>query len=322
MKLIIQVPCYNEADTLPAALADLPREVAGFDRVEWLVVDDGSSDGTAEVARRHGADHVVRHPVNLGLARAFCTGLEACLARGADVIVNTDGDNQYCAADVPALVAPILAGEAELVVGTRPIGDIEHFSPVKKLLQRLGSRVVRKASRTEVGDAPSGFRAFSRRAAMQLNVFGEYTYTLETLIQAGQKGIAVVSVPVRVNAPLRPSRLVRSVPDYLRRSGFTIGRIFMTYRPMRFFLALGAVPFAAGVGLGARFLVFYAAGHGAGKIQSLILASLLMSLGFLLFVLALLADLIAVNRKLLEKLDWRIRQAEERFKGGAPHDAP
>ncbi len=310
MKLIIQIPCYNEEKTLPETLADLPREVPGFDAVEWLIIDDGSADATAEVAKQHGVDHVVRHAKNLGLARAFMTGLDACLERGADAIVNTDADNQYVAADIPRLVAPIADGSADIVVGTRPIGDIEEFSALKKLFQRLGSWVVRKASHTPIEDAPSGFRAFSRSAAMQLNVFSEYTYTLETIIQAGMKGIAIMPVPIRVNPSTRPSRLVRSIPSYLKRSAGTIVRISMTYRPLQFFLALGSIPFVPGLVLALRFFWFYIEGQGDGHVQSLILASLLMSFGFILWIVALLADLISVNRKLLEELSWRIRRAE------------
>ena len=257
MKLILQIPCFNEAETLPVTLACLPRSVPGFDRVEWLVVDDGSADSTAEVARRHGVDHVVRLPRNRGLARAFSCGIEASLGAGADVIVNLDADNQYDARDIPKLVAPILSGEAQLVVGSRSIETIGEFSPLKKLLQRLGSWVVRIASRTSVPDAPSGFRAMSRDAASQLNVFSDYTYTLETIIQAGQRGMAVSSVPVRTNAALRPSRLMKGIPSYVRRSILTIVRIFMTYRPFEFFAIPGAISLLAGLALGIRFLYYY-----------------------------------------------------------------
>jgi glycosyltransferase involved in cell wall biosynthesis len=312
MKLIIQMPCYNESQTLPAALSELPRQVAGFDQVEWLIIDDGSTDNTVEVAKAHGVDHVVSFPRNRGLAKGFMAGLDACLAHGADVVVNTDADNQYCAADIPKLTQPILDGQAEIVIGSRPIAQTEHFSPVKKFLQKLGSWVVRKASGTAVADAPSGFRAIARSAAMQLNVFSEYTYTLETIIQAGHKGISVISVPIRTNEDLRPSRLVKSIRSYVQRSILTILRIFMTYRPFRFFSMLGLIPFSLGFLLGLRFVYFYIAGAGSGKIQSLMLSSLLMSFGFMLFVVALLADLIAVNRKLLEKVDWRLRLLEEK----------
>ena len=311
MKLIIQIPCYNEEESLSVTLSQLPREVPGIQCVEWLVIDDGSTDNTSEVARRAGVDHVIRFPENRGLAKAFMAGLEAGLAAGADIIVNTDADNQYFAGDIPNLIAPILEGKAEMVIGARPITDIEHFSFAKKLLQKAGSWAVRKASATNVVDAPSGFRAISRRAAMQLNVFNEYTYTLETIIQAGHKGIAVVSVPIRVNEDLRPSRLVKSIGGYVKRSAWIICRIFMTYRPLRFFLIMGSVPFGMGCLLCFRFLAAYLAGHGQGKVQSLILASILLGFGFMLLVVGLLADLIAANRMLLEKILWRVRQVEE-----------
>ena len=307
MKLIVQVPCYNEAETLAATLADLPREVAGFDTVEWLVVDDGSTDATRQVALDGGADHVVRHTSNQGLARAFMSGLNACLQRGADVIVNTDADNQYDAGDIPALVAPILDGTADIVVGERPIQVIRHFSPLKKMLQKLGSWVVRIASNTSIPDAPSGFRAISRGAAQQIAVFNDYTYTLETIIQAGQKHIAITSVPVGVNEDLRPSHLVSSIPYYIARSVVTIVRVFVIYRPFRFFSSLAAVTFLAGFAIGVRFLFFYLTGDGTGHIQSLILATLLMGAGFQLFLVAFIADLLAANRKLMEDLLYRMR---------------
>ena len=312
MKLIIQVPCFNEAGTLAATLADLPREVPGFDAVEWLVVDDGSTDDTRGVARDHGVDHIVGHTSNQGLARAFMTGLDACLRHGADVIVNTDADNQYNAAGIPALVAPILDGSADIVVGERPIRVIHHFSPVKKALQKLGSWAVRMASKTSIPDAPSGFRAISRAAAQRLVVFSDYTYTLETIIQAGQKNIAITSVPVEVNEELRPSRLVTSVRAYVTRSVVTIVRVFIIYRPFRFFASLAAVCFFAGFAIGVRFLVFYLTGDGSGHVQSLLLATLLMGAGFQLFVVAFVADLLAANRKLLEELLYRARIADRR----------
>ncbi len=310
MKLIIQIPCYNEAGTLGTTLRDLPRSVPGFDCVEWLVIDDGSTDGTAQIAAAEGVDHVVVLPTNRGLARAFMAGLEASLRAGADVIVNTDADNQYYAGDIPALVAPVLEGRADMVVGARPIEQIAHFSPLKKLLQRLGSRVVQLASNTQVPDAPSGFRAFSQSAALQLNVFNSYTYTLETIIQAGQKGMTVVSVPIRVNADLRPSRLVRSIPQYLFRSTLTIGRIFLTYRPLRFFLTVSAGLFIPGILISVRFLYEMARGHGQGHVQSLILAAILLLASILFFVLGLLAELISVNRRLLEDQRTRLARLE------------
>ena len=322
MKLLIQIPCFNEAESLPHALAALPRTVRGFDRVEWLIVDDGSTDGTAEVARAFGVDHVVRHPSNQGLARAFMTGLEAALQRDADVIVNTDADNQYDAADIPVLVQPILDGEAEFVIGARPIAEIAHFSPLKKALQRLGSWVVRAASRTDVPDAPSGFRAMSRSAAQRLVVFNDYTYTLETIIQAGQKNMAITSVPVRVNADLRPSRLVKSIPSYVRRSIVTVGRIFVIYRPFRFFASIGLILFAIGFLIGLRFLVKYLEGDGVGHVQSLILASVLLGMGFQTILIAFVADLLAANRKLLEDVRYKTALLADRDRARATKAAP
>jgi glycosyltransferase involved in cell wall biosynthesis len=318
MKVIIQIPCFNEAETLGIALDCLPRSLNGVNQVEWLVVDDGSKDRTAEMAREHGVDHVIRHTRNMGLAQTFMTGLNACLERGADIIVNTDADNQYNAGDIPALIAPILAGKADLVIGARPIQSIEHFSPVKKLLQKLGSWVVRFASKTDVPDAPSGFRAMSREAAQKLVVFNNYTYTLETIIQAGQKNMAIASVPVSVNEDLRPSRLVRSIPAYIKRSIGTIVRIFVIYRPFRFFATAGAVLFAGGLFIGLRFLWYYLQGQGGGKIQSLILASVLLVMGFQAFLVAFLADILAANRTLIEDVRFKLARLtdSEQFNNG------
>jgi glycosyltransferase involved in cell wall biosynthesis len=313
MKLIIQIPCYNEEGTLPTTLAALPRQLPGINRVEWLVVDDGSEDRTAEVAKACGVDHVVRLPRHQGLARAFLAGLEASLRAGADIVVNTDADNQYPASDIPKLIAPILEGRAEIVVGARPIGELGHFSPWKKTLQRWGSWMTRVISNTEVPDAPSGFRAMSREAAMQLHVFNRYTYTLETIIQAGQKGMAITSVPVGAQESLRPSRLVRSIPGYVRRQLLTMVRIFMTYRPFRFFAVPGVLVFSFGFLIGVRFLYFYVTEGGRGHVQSLILGALCMGIGFFLVVIGLVTDLIAVNRQLLERLDFRIQKIEERI---------
>lgn len=311
MKLIIQIPCLNETGTLAIAVNALPRSVPGFDQVEWLVIDDGSLDGTAQLAHDLGVDHVVRHPVNRGLAAAFMTGIDASLALGADVIVNTDADNQYEAADIPKLTAPILAGHADMVVGGRPIADTEHFSWVKKQLQRLGSWAVRIASKTNVADAPSGFRAMSRETAMRLNVFNPYTYTIETIIQAGLSNLRVISVPIRTNADLRPSRLVKSISSYVRRSLITILRIFVIYRPIAFFLWPGLIFMTLGGLLAARFLYFYfIAGTGGGHIQSLIFSALFVILGALLFMIALLADMITANRKLLERVNLRLQRVE------------
>lgn len=312
MKLIIQIPCYNEAQTLGITLSELPRRVPGFDVVEWLVIDDGSTDDTVRVAREHGVDHIVSFTGNKGLARGFLAGIERALAEGADVIVNTDADNQYCAADIPALVSPIVEGRADYVIGARSIETIGHFSVLKKLLQKFGSWVVRAASSTDVPDAPSGFRAMSRECAMRLNVFNEYTYTLETIIQAGQKNMAVTSVPVRVNGDLRPSRLVRSIPSYIKQSIVTIVRIFIIYRPFRFFGTIGAALFTCGFLLGLRFLWKFFLGEGGGHIQSLILASVLLGMGFQTLLIAFVADLMAANRNLLEDLRYKTEKLSRR----------
>jgi glycosyltransferase involved in cell wall biosynthesis len=303
MKLFIQIPCHNEEASLPVAFAALPKELPGVTSVEVLVIDDGSTDRTVTVAKELGVHHVVGFPRNQGLAKAFMLGIRSCLERGADIIVNTDADNQYDARDIPMLIQPILDGRAEIVVGARPIATVEHFSPVKKLLQRLGSNVVARVSGTRVADAPSGFRAFSREAAASLNVFSEYTYTLETIIQAGQKNMSIVSVPVRVNADLRPSRLVRSIFSYVRRSIVTILRILILYRPVAFFLGMGTLLFLGGVALGIRFLYLrYFLDAGTGHVQSVILAAVLMIFGFQTGLLAFIADLLSVNRRLLEEL--------------------
>ena len=307
MKLIIQIPCYNEEQTLSIALAELPRKVNGFDKVEWLIIDDGSTDNTIEIAKRHGVDHIVKLPKHQGLAKGFMAGLEACLQHGADVIVNTDADNQYFAGDIPKLIKPILLGEAQIVIGARPIQEIEHFSLIKKLFQKFGSWVVRQASQTNIPDATSGFRALNREAALRLNVFNNYTYTLETIIQAGQKNLSIISIPIRVNDDLRPSRLLKSIPSYIKRSIVTIVRVFIIYRPFRFFFTIGFSIFGAGVVIGLRFLYFYSTGNGNGHLQSLILASILLGIGFQTIVVAFLADLLAVNRKLNEDIQYKIR---------------
>lgn len=309
-KLIIQIPCLNEAETLAITLADLPRQLDGVDEVEWLIIDDGSTDSTIEVAKANGVDHVVSHTMNRGLAVAFMTGLDTCLRCGADIIVNTDADNQYCAADISKLIAPIIAGDAEFVIGARPIETIEHFSPIKKMLQNLGSWAVRMASKTEVPDAPSGFRAITRDAALRMNVFSTYTYTIETIIQAGRNGIAITSVPVRVNGDLRPSRLVKSIPQYVKRSLVTIVRILMTYRPVNFFIMPGLVAIALGTLPALRFLYFYATGEGAGHIQSLIFAAIFLVVGFQLVLFGSIGQLLGVNRQLLEDIQWRTRLIE------------
>ncbi len=320
MKLIIQIPCLNESETLGIALAALPREVPGFDTVEWLIIDDGSTDGTGEIARRLGVDHVIRHPVNRGLATAFMTGLDACLRLGADVIVNTDADNQYEGADIPKLTAPVLAGEADMVIGTRPINDTDHFSWIKKKLQHLGSWAVRMASKTQVEDAPSGFRAISRDTAMRLNVFSAYTYTLETIIQAGLSNLRVASVPVRTNDDLRPSRLVKSISSYVRRSLITILRVVIIYRPLKLFFWVGAVLIAVGFIAGLRFLYFYLGGDGGGHIQSVIFTALCILLGVLMWMMGVISELISTNRKLLERINWRVQRLEDRAGGSGRDD--
>ena len=311
MKLIIQIPCFNEEQTLPATLADLPSEVEGFDVTEYLVIDDGSNDRTIEVAREHGVHHIIKQVKNRGLARAFMAGLEECLRQGADVIVNTDGDNQYRGDCIQALVNPILAGETQIVVGARPISEIKTFSPIKKSLQYLGSWVVKVASGAKIPDAPSGFRAYHREAAILLRVNNNYTYTLETIIQAGQMGIPMTSVPISVNKVLRPSRLFRNTFEYILRSVSTIFRVFILYRPFKFFFTLAAIVSIPGLGGIIRFLYFYFTESGTGHIQSLILSGLLVALGSMIMAVGLLADLTSSNRRLLE--DIRIRQIKSEF---------
>ena len=308
IKLIIQIPCYNEEKTLPVVLGELPRELPGIDTIEWLVIDDGSHDATAEVARKHGVDHIVVHPQNKGLAHAFTTGLKTALAQGADIIVNTDADNQYKSSCIPDLLQPILDNKAEFVVGARPIDKIENFSSIKKVLQKLGSWTVRMASGTDIPDAPSGFRAISRSAALKLNIFSGYTYTLETIIQAGKKGIAITWVPIQTNKELRPSRLLSSIPSYIFHSMVTIVRIFIVYRPFRFFATIGTILSLLGVALLLRFLYFYFTGSGAGHIQSVVIAGILTGIGFHTILIAFMADLISVNRRLLEQIKASIQK--------------
>lgn len=320
MRLIIQIPCYNEEATLPATLADLPHTVAGFDEVEWLVIDDGSTDDTINVAKKHGVDHIVQLHRNEGLAKAFMAGLEAGLKLGADVIVNTDADNQYDANAISSLTKPILEHQADIVIGARPISDIEHFSQLKRTLQKLGSSVVRLASSTDVSDAPSGFRAFSREAAMHMNVFSNYTYTLETIIQAGSKGLTLVSVPVKVNQDLRPSRLVKNIWSYVYRSMATIIRISVLYKPFASFFSLGMLLLALGVTLGLRFVFYWLCDEGQGHVQSLILASVFLAAGFQSVLIAFIADLMAVNRRLLEDLQVRARKKEYSGQEGQDRD--
>lgn len=310
MKLIIQIPCYNEAETLEIALNALPKKIEGIDTIEYLIINDGSVDNTVEVARKWGVHHIVSFPQNKGLARGFMAGLDACLREGADIIVNTDADNQYCGDDIEKLIRPILDGKAEVVIGERPIDETEHFSPLKKKLQHLGSFVVRKASKTDIPDAPSGFRALSRDAAMHMNVINEYTYTLETIVQAGRNRMAITSVPVRTNPELRSSRLFHSMFSYVKRSMLTILRAFMMYKPLLCFTLVGAVPFLIGLGIGIRYLVFYFTVGGSGHVQSLILACTLMIMGFMTFIIGLQADVIASNRKILEDVQYHLRRLE------------
>ncbi|MEG0741067.1 MAG: glycosyltransferase family 2 protein [Clostridia bacterium] len=310
MKLIIQIPCYNEAETLRVALEHLPKRIEGIDRLEVLIINDGSTDATVQVAREWGVNHIVSFKQNKGLARGFMAGIDACLQLGADIIVNTDADDQYCGADIEQLVRPILNEKADMVIGARPIDETEHFSARKKLFQHLGSWVVRVASNTDVPDAPSGFRAYSREAAMRLNVVNEYTYTLETIIQAGWNNTAILSVPVRTNPELRPSRLFSSMWRYMKRSSTVIVRSFAMYKPMRFFGIIGSIFFLLGVILGVRFLVFFFSGTGNGHVQSLILCSALLMIGVQIFISGIQADIISDNRKLLEDVQYRVRKME------------
>ena len=310
MKVIIQVPCYNEEATLPETVKDLPQEIEGVTAIETLVVDDGSTDRTSEVARELGVDHIVRLPRNRGLARAFARGVEACLGFGADIIVNTDGDHQYQGQCIADLIRPVLLGEADIVIGDRQVSQIEHFSTTKKLLQRFGTQVVRWTSGTDVTDSTSGFRAFSREAASRMVVHSSYTYTLETIIQAGKQGLVVVSVPVKTNPRLRSSRLIHSIPSYVARSALTILRIFLMYESLRVFTLLSLIPGLAGLAIFLRYLYFYVIGEGAGHVQSVVVASVLILLAFQVFLLGLLSDLIARNRRLSEDIYYRLRRID------------
>lgn len=310
MKLIIQIPCYNEAETLEIALNDLPKKLDGIDQIEYLIINDGSKDNTVEVAKKWGVHHVVNFKQNKGLAKGFMAGLDEALRQGADIIVNTDADNQYCAADIAALIAPILEGKADYVVGARPIDQTEHFSFVKKKLQHFGSWVVRKASNTDIPDAPSGFRAMSREAAMRINVVNDYTYTLETIVQAGRERIPITSVPIRTNEELRPSRLFSSIWGYVKKSMLTIIRAYIMYKPLKCFSYLASVPMLVGLIYAVRFIVAYIMGSGDGHIQSLILGCMLIILGFLTFMIGLMADIIAANRKILEDTQYHTRKTE------------
>jgi len=310
MKLIIQIPCYNEEKTLPHTIKDLPKEIPGIDKIEYLIINDGSTDKTVEVARKLGVHHIISFPNNRGLAKVFMAGIDACLRLGADIIVNTDGDNQYNGHDIKKLVKPILEGKAEVVVGDRQTDKIEHFSPLKKKLQKLGSWVVRLASRSNVIDTTSGFRAYSRDAAMKLNVISEYTYTLETIIEAGRKKTAIENVQIRTNEKLRDSRLFKSIWGYIKKSASTIIRIYSMYRPLKVFLTLGVIAFLLGFTIGIRYLYFFFNGQGNGHIQSLILASILVTTGFQLGVFGLLADAISAIRKINDEMLYRIKRLE------------
>lgn len=308
--LIIQIPCLNEELTLPETIADLPIEIEGVDRIERLIIDDGSTDRTVEVARELGVEHVVSFPCNRGLAAAFTAGLQECLRLGADYIVNTDGDNQYGGDCIPDLAGPLVRGEADIVIGDRKTSSIAHFSWLKKRLQWLGSWVVRQFSGTSVPDATSGFRGYTREAAMRLNLVNRYTYTLETIIQAGQTGLTITSVPVRTNTKLRESRLIKSIRIYVTRSAQTILRSYMMYRPLKTFLALAGVSLAAGALGGLRFVWLYLHGQGGGKVQSLILVAILLIIGVQFAIMGLLADLVAANRKLSEQVLLHLRRIE------------
>ena len=310
MKLIVQIPCYNEENTLPQTLADIPRVIPGIDLVEILIVDDGSTDRTVAVAREHGVEHIIRNKRNLGLARTFRYGLDACLHAGADIIVNTDGDNQYAGWDIPKLVAPILAGEAEIVIGDRQTADVMHFSASKKLLQSLGSRIVRGLSGIDVPDAVSGFRAISREAAFRINIVSSFSYTTEMVIQAGKKHMTVASVPVETNPKTRESRLFTSIPRFIEHSATTMLRMYAMYQPLRVFFLIGGLLGLLGAIPIVRFLYFYAIGSGAGHLQSLILGGVLVVLGFIALMIGLVADLISFNRHLIETTLEKVRRIE------------
>jgi glycosyltransferase involved in cell wall biosynthesis len=310
MKLIVQIPAFNEEATIAQTLRDIPKKIDGIDAIESLVIDDGSSDNTADAARKAGATHVVQLKTHRGLSSAFLAGINASIRLGADIIVNTDADNQYAGADIPKLVAPILRGTADVVIGDREVAKSPHMSAIKRLLQRLGSRTVGLASGLRVGDVTSGFRAFSRDAAMQINVFNPFTYTLETIIQAGNRNLGVQSVPVRTNAPTRPSRLYRGLGTYLRKSVATIFRIYTIYKPLKTFFAIGVVLMLAGSALGIRFLWDFTHGDRGGHVQSLILAAVFLIIGFQTLLIALVADLISVNRRLSEEVLVRMKRME------------
>src|SRR3954462_9119171 len=320
MKLIIQIPCFNEQEQLPATLADLPREMPGIDEIEWLIIDDGSTDGTVETARAHGVDHVVRLTNNKGLAAGFQAGLDACLKLGADLIVNTDADNQYNARDIPKLLAPILEGNADMVVGDREVAGIEHFSALKVTLQKLGSAVVRRASETNVPDTTSGFRAYNREAAIQLQVVSRFTYTLETIIQAGKNLVAVDHVPIRTNPKTRESRLFPSMWSYVRRNGVAIFRIYSAYEPLRVFMAAAGIVGLISLIIWGRFAYFYIVeGEGKGHVQSLILGAVLFIAAVQLAALGIVGDILAASRVLQQRTLERVRRGGAGRGAVAPH---
>lgn len=307
MKLVIQIPCLNEENSLPVTLEALPKHIDGIDEIEVLVIDDGSTDNTVDVAKRAGADAVISLGSNKGLAKAFVAGINKALSMGADIIVNTDADNQYKAEYIEKLIKPILENRADIVIGARPVDSIEHFSPLKKFLQKLGSAVMRFVSSSTVKDAPSGFRAFSKNAALQMNVFDKYTYTLETIMQARAKGLVIDCVDIDVNPELRKSRLFNNMFQYIRRSIFTMLRMFIIYRPFRFFIVLGLLFFLSGLILGVRYLYYYSIGDGIGHIQSLILTAILLIFGVQVSLIAVLSELLSINRKLLEDIQFRVK---------------
>ena len=310
MKLIIQIPCYNEEKTLPATVADLPRHIDGIDTIEYLIINDGSKDKTVNVARECGIHHIVSFKANKGLARAFAAGMDACVRLGADIIVNTDADNQYCGADIEKLVQPILKEQAEIVIGERPIEKTKHFSSMKKRMQKFGSFVVRIASGTKIPDAPSGFRAYSREAALRLNVINAFTYTLETIIQAGHNRIPITSVPIRTNPETRKSRLFKSIGSYIRRSAIVIVRSLIMYRPLKFFCVLGILTSTAGLAIVVRWFIISNFGRAGGNLQSLVLAAMLIMIGVQFIIAGLQADIISANRKILEDIQYRVRRLE------------
>ncbi len=321
-KLIIQIPCYNEAESLPETLVALPRRIPGIDTIEFLVIDDGSHDGTSDVARRYGVQHVVRHRRNRGLAAAFQTGIDAALAAGADIIVNTDADGQYAGEDIALLVAPVVTGQADIVVGDRGVGDNAHFGPIKRRLQRFGSAVVRRLSGTDITDAVSGFRAISREAAQRITITTEFSYTTDMLIQAGKKRLRITSVPIRTNRTERPSRLFKSIPQFIVRQLVTMLRAYTTYNPLRAFLGTGALITLVGLIPIVRFLVYWFMGDSDGHVQSLVLGGSLLVLGVITCLMGVLADLIGANRKLIEKTLTEVKRLEDRLEAYEGKSAP